>query len=310
MTFQLPIRKHLVHKAIEPRNLSAGKLAEANARTDDLWQVKYDGCHVILIKANGKAYAFSRQGEPVAGAMDRQLRAMESLAADNYVLFAEAWRPDVIHSVINGDFRRGHKPDDERLLKAVVFDWLPLDRFMSGTFAMCYESRQEQMDALLFSFRTFALGHLFERAFTANTKAECVAHVEFKQDSLGFTFAIDGFMRKARLGAWIAGGGSDGFNIKDKDLFTVDLEVTGLVEGKGKFAGMLGAYECLYKGQPQLVGGGKLTTKQRQHIWENQSTPDGGIGSIIEVHALGESTNGLLREPRMAKVRHDKTEGE
>jgi len=310
MNFLMPPRKHLVHKAIEPRNLSGGKLAEANARTDDLWQVKYDGCHAILIKASGRAYAFSRQGEQVAGAMDRQLRAMEALALDNYVVFAEAWRPDAIHSVMNGDFRRGYEADDARLLKAIMFDWVPLQNFIAGTYSMCYESRQERLAELLFAFRTFAFGNLFDVAFTANTKAACVAHVEVQQDVHKCVFAIDGFMRKARHGAWIAGGGSDGFNIKDKALFTADLKVTGLVEGKGKFLGMLGAYECTYKGKPQLVGGGKLTTKQRQDIWDDKSTKDGGIGSIIEVHALGESTNGLLREPRYALVRYDKTEGE
>lgn len=309
MSYELPKRKHLVHKAIEPRNLSAAKAAAALARTDDLWQVKYDGDHVILLKVNGHAYAFSRQGGEVAGAMDRQLRAMEALATDNYVLFAEAWRPDDLHSTIDGNFRRGYVDGDRRTLQAIVFDMVPLGNFDLGTYAMCYEDRLKGFDELLFALRTFGHGHIFDKAFTANSRDECAAFVEHRKAE-GDLFEIDGFMRKARLGSWIAGGGSDGYNIKDKEVLSVDLKVEGLIEGKGKFVGMLGAYECTYKGQPQLVGGGKLTDKQRKAIWENHQTPDGGIGSIIEVHALGESTNGLLREPRYHRTRRDKTEGE
>lgn len=308
--FSLPTRKNLVHKAIEPRKLSASIAAIVEARTDDVWEVKYDGCHGILVKANGKAYGFSRQGEPIAGAMDRQLKAMEDIALDNYVIFVEGWNPTSIHSVINGNFRRTHKEGELYSLKAVIFDYVPLDAFMKGKWQMGYDDRAKYVKELVFNFKTFAYGNLFEQAFSAATKAECVAYVAKRQDEHGEVFAIDGFMRKARDGFWTAGAGSDGTVLKDKDLFTVDLKVDGLVEGKGKFVGMLGAYECTYNGKPQLVGGGKLTDKQRKFIWENQSTPEGGIGSIIEVHALGESTNGLLREPRYARTRHDKTEGE
>ena len=86
--------------------------------------------------------------------------------------------------------------------------------------------------------------------------------------------------------------------------------MVALIEGKGKFSGMLGAYECTYKGQKQLVGGGKLKDKDRKAIWADQYRAEGGINSIIEINALGESTNGLLREPRFSRYRLDKTEGE
>ena len=309
MTITLPTRKNLVHKAIEPRKLSAAIASIVAGRTDDLWEVKFDGCHGVLIKAGGKAFGFSRQGEPMAGALDRQLRAMESLAADNYVLFVEGWAPDMIFSKINGEFRRGYDRDEPRTLSAIIFDMIPLDAFMSGTYAVGYEKRSRIIDEQLFAFRNFGYGHIFDKAFQANTKAECVDYVESRR-AKGDVFAIDGFMRKARDGHWTAGAGSDGTVLKDKAILSVDLKVEGLVEGKGKFVGMLGAYECTYNGKPQLVGGGKLTDKQRLAIWKDKTCADGGLGSIIEVHALGESTNGLLREPRYHRTRFDKKEGE
>jgi DNA ligase-1 len=310
MSFSLPVRKNLVHKAIEPRKLSASIAAIVAERDDDIWEVKYDGCHGILVKCNGKAYGFSRQGEPIAGAMDRQLQALEAIYADNFVLFVEGWNPNSIHSIINGDFRRGHKEGDLYSLKAVVFDHVPLDDFMKGVNFSTYEVRSQRVADTVFALKTFGYGHLFEKAFSARTKAECVAYVADRQDNHGEIFAIDGFMRKARDGIWTAGAGSCGTILKDKAVLSVDLKVEGLVEGKGKFVGMLGAYECTYNGKPQLVGGGKLTDKQRRSIWIDQLQADGGIGSIIEVHALGESTNGLLREPRYIRTRFDKTEGE
>jgi len=310
MSFSLPVRKNLVHKAIEPRNLSASVTAAVAERLDDVWEVKYDGCHGILVKAAGKAYGFSRQGEPIAGAMDRQLRAMEAVAADNFVLFVEGWNPTSIHSVMNGDFRRGHKEGEPYTLKAIVFDHVPLEAFMKGVNYSTYDVRAQRVADTVFALKTFGYGHLFDKAFAARTKAECVAYVAERQDEHGEIFAIDGFMRKSRTGFWTAGAGSCGTILKDKDILSVDLKVEGLVEGKGKFVGMLGAYECTYNGKPQLVGGGKLTDKQRKAIWANPTQADGGVGSIIEVHALGESTNGLLREPRYARTRFDKTEGE
>lgn len=310
MSFQLPKRTHLVHKAIEPRKLSASTAAKVAARLDDVWEVKYDGVHAVLIKTNGKAYSFFRTGEQITGAMDRQLRAMEALAQDNYVLFAEGWNENYEFSDINGHSRTHLAPADERFLKAIIFDMVPFDAFLAGKYEVPYMTRRKDVADLLFALRTFAFGNLFDITYSAATKAICLSHVSFRQDNHGEIFKIDGFMRKAREGHWVAGAGSEGFNLKDKDIVSVDLKVEELYEGEGKFTGMLGAFGCTYNSKPQRVGGGKLTDKQRKAIWENQTQADGGIGSIIEVHALGESTHGLLREPRYARTRFDKTEGE
>lgn len=309
--FQLPKRKHLVHKAVEPRNLGAANLAAMQARTDDFWEVKFDGCHAILVKANGVVYGYSRQGEPIAGALDPHMTALKFIKEDNFVVFCEAWSPRLIHSVINGDFRRGYKDDTEpRTLKAVLFDYVPLDHFMVGKSDAPYSWRAHKCRAVFDQIASAGMDWMFEVAQQFKTKAEAVYYVADRRDNRDELVPIDGFMRKARDGKWTAGAGSCGSVVKDKELFTVDLKVDGLVEGKGKFVGMLGAYECTYKGQFQLVGGGKLTDKQRKAIWEDQHRAEGGIGSVIEVHALGESTNGLLREPRFARFRTDKTEGE
>lgn len=307
--FQLPKRTHLVHKAIEPHNLSASTLAVVQARHDDLWEVKYDGCCGILLKAGGKAYGWSRQGEVIAGAMDRQLRAMEALCSDDFVMFVEGWSPNLPFNIINGDFRRGYKEGEPRTLMAVVFDMVPLHEFMAGIGTKPFLDRTSQVSRFVCNLDEVAPPGLFISAAQFTCKGDAVDYVAERQDA-GEVHPIDGFMRKARMGVWTAGAGSCGTSVKDKAKFTVDLKVVALVEGKGKFLGMLGAYECTYKGAKQLVGGGKLTTKERKAIWADQTRAEGGIGSIIEVAALGESSNGLLREPRFSRYRLDKSEGE
>lgn len=312
--FELPKRKHFVHKAIEPRKLSASAAKKVALRTNDVWELKFDGCHVILIKHNGHAYAFSRTGEKVMGAMDRQLKAMEAAPYDNFVLFAEAWSRYHCHSDINGQFRTHLSPDDELFLEAVVFDAVTYEEFMAGKSEANFEFRRNSVQKISgYIDRAWELvgdGKTICRASKLyQSRADAVEYVS-EMHALGCPYPLDGFMRKDLKGLWIAGAGSGGENLKDKELMVVDLKVVRLIEGEGKFLGTLGAYECLYDGKVQRVGGGALTDLERHAIWKDQSRAEGGVGSIIEVHALGESTHGLLREPRFARFRTDKKTGE
>lgn len=309
MSFKLPVRSEIVHKAIEPRNLSATAAEAVGQRLGDDWEVKYDGCNGVLIKADGEVYGFSRQGLPIAGAMNIQLSGMKAVAADNFVLMVEGWSPDLIFSDINGAFRRGYGPDEDGVLKAVVFDMVPLEDFIAGRSYRTFDQRRHDLINMVMILEAYGFGQYFEKSFLAKTKDECIEYVEQRR-ALGAIFPIDGFMRKAHKGHWIAGSGSGGEVIKDKEVLSVDLKVIDLIEGQGKFKGMLGAFLCEYKGKPQKVQGGKITTKRRKELWVDFMSKEGGVGSIIEVHALGESTNGLLREPRMHRCRPDKNTGE
>lgn len=314
--FQLPARKHLVHKAIEPRKLSASTAAKVALRdATDRWELKFDGCHVILIKHNGHAYAYSRTGEVVMGAMDRQIKAMEKSPYDNFVIFAEAWSRDHCHSDINGQFRTHLSLGDDRILEAVVFDAITYEEFMAGKSEAPFDFRRRDVVSLANSIQKMWESHgdsgasICRPSKLFDSRVEAVEWITQAREG-GFLFPLDGFMRKDPKGLWKAGAGSGGENLKDKELLVVDLKVIRLIEGEGKFAGTLGAYECLYNGQIQRVGGGALTDKERHAIWAHQGRAEGGVGSIIEVHALGESTHGLLREPRFARFRTDKKEGE
>lgn len=309
--YQLPTRRVLVHKAIEPRKLSVKTQALAARRLGDLWEVKYDGVHCIIIYKDGRAYAFSRQGEPVNGSMDHVLRILEKhLPKDAaYAFFGEAWRPDVSHQEINGEFRRGNAGSDPHNLEMVFFDYVPLADFEAGVCPVRFQTRRYALTHMIYDImRTYAVRKRapVRVSYLSTCKEHCEQLVEAER-GFGNVFAIDGYMRKDPEGIWKAGAGSCGSILKDKDNIQVDLKVDSIFEGKGKFAGMLGGFNCTYKGKKQKVGGGTLTDKERKFYWD---FPNRIVGSIIEVHGLSESEGRLLREPRFHRLREDKSEGE
>lgn len=313
MTYTLPTRRDLPHKAIEPRKLSKKVAAQVAARTGDLWEVKYDGCHVIIVYKAGKAHAFSRQGEPVAGALDHVLELLERHIGtrSEFVLFGEAWAENLSHQVMNGEFRR-RAGDSERLLELVVWDYVPLSDFESGRCDVPYRSRRWIYTELVYDLmRHYYHNHddaPIRIAYQAVQKDDCAMYLEQCRNDFGFEMASDGFMRKDPEGYWVAGAGTGGESLKDKDIIDVDVEVLEVFEGQGKFANMAGGFVIRYKGQVQKCGGGKLTTVERKALWKDYGKSK--IGCIIQVHGLSESEDGLLREPRFIRWREDKTECE
>lgn len=308
--YQLPKRRTLVHKAIEPRKLSSKVAALLAARADDDFEVKYDGCHVILIKSEGKAYAFSRQGEPVLAAMDHVIADLERIEADNFVLFAEAWHEYLDHSTINGTFRRSYVAEGSELLEAVVFDYVPLADFQKGECPVRYKTRRDQAFLIVQSMLRLYPDHTMapmRLSYSSYCTEHCQDLIDNSRSKYGAVFAVDGFMRKDRNGLWKAGSGAGGESVKIKDHLSIDVKVLRLNEGLGKFAGMTGALVVLWGDKELVIGGGKLTDKERQFYWD---FPEKIIGRIVEAHGLAESQHGMIREPRFIRFRDDKTEGE
>lgn len=295
--YKLPERKVLVHKPIEPRNLSKSKLEDYTEDSEWLWQLKYDGCHMIVVVCDGKGYAFSRTGEPVSSC-DHIVKALEVIpGASHYVYFGEAYDYGMIHSRINGAFRA---KEPATWLKFLVFDGVPLEDFHKGVCEIQYFSRLEFLRGLFCRYapHNVTTVHTFAPSRLTSTEA-LIDEVR----SHGYPYELDGYVAKKRNGIWQAGAGTAGAQIKVKNHLSLDLRCVGLVEGKGKFEGMVGAVKVEYKGQVLEIGGGKMTDFERQVIWGEK---DILVGRIVEVHALASSTHGKLREPRFIRVRHDK----
>ena len=94
--------------------------------------------------------------------------------------------------------------------------------------------------------------------------------------------------------------------LKMKLMDTVDLTVTEVYEGTGKYQGKMGGVYCEYKGNKLGVGSG-FNDEQRQFFWDN---PNEIIGKTIEIAYQAETTNKQgqksLSFPIFKQVRKDK----
>lgn len=85
--------------------------------------------------------------------------------------------------------------------------------------------------------------------------------------------------------------------LKVKPKETYDVEVLGMVEGTGKYVGMLGALET----SMGKVGTG-FTDEDRRNFY----TAGVIVGSTVEVDCMSLTKSGKFRHPRFIRVRWDK----
>ena len=108
----------------------------------------------------------------------------------------------------------------------------------------------------------------------------------------GMVKRADGLYRKRKHRDWM----------KLKETKEVDLLVESLVQGEGKYHGMLGALICKFNGKRVSIGAG-FTDEERELWWKE---PNLIIRKVIEVHYHQVTPDGSLRHPRLHKVRWDK----
>jgi DNA ligase-1 len=312
--FDLPARRHLVHKPVEFRNLcaEAKKRIESVCTDKWLWQIKYDGCMGIVLKRGDSAQMYSREGNNVLSCA----HILQELIDKDYpdgAYFGEVWSAGMEFKDISGMYRRQYSDDRSKSqLVYKLFDYVPMREFMCGVDNVCYGARWMRLSNA-HSVRNHTGDNKVQLAHTFVYSDAALEESDNGIKQLrewGHVFGTDGYVAKAYGGDWTAGDGKKGQTIKVKDHISVDLRCRGVVEGEGKFTGMVGALLVEWRGQVVTVSGGKLTNDERRKYFNPQDLYAlGGIrGQIVEVHALGLTPDGQLREPRFQRIRHDKTE--
>lgn len=299
---------YLVHKACEVGKCKTAvrKVLSQPGYIEQEYRAfaKYDGCcAVTIMQADGTISHFSRTGEPAAlSHLDGQLRLILGDLAkwhDGIVLLSEAWWPGRDQfPEISGAFRR-HAGDDR--LRLVITDYVTDAEFREGISTRPFNDR---FDALVKAFSGFeddpyntSVGLADEWQSDTYITAKALA------EALVGRGGYDGLIMRNPTAGWTKGhSGNDGAIIKVKHRVSIDVRCTGMVEGKGKQAGMVGALTFNWQGKHCEVGTG-LSDDERKLSWEN---PVGATGHIFEVECLGFTPDGKPREPSFKGWRHDK----
>jgi ATP-dependent DNA ligase len=90
-----------------------------------------------------------------------------------------------------------------------------------------------------------------------------------------------------------------------KPTQTIDVMITGYIEGKGKWKGALGAFWVkMPDGTECKSGGGRIDLATRKDWWERRQSL---LGTYVEVESKLTTKAGKMREPILIRLREDKS---
>ena len=266
---------------------------------------KIDGGRIIALKENGQVSFYTRAGQKYEGLVDLE-DEMSRLMPDNTCLDGEI---TLLH---RGGLssKEAYKQTmkivrqttnmEKHGIKMLVFDCMSAEEFKRQYCYFSYISRRAMVERFFeqYEFKYFELLPILYQGDDTAMITELLEEEIAKGEEgimINLLDATYEFKRTNNL-------------LKVKKFDTCDLRVIGFEEGLGKFAGMLGAFVCEYKGNQVKVGSG-LTDELRKEVWNNQNKY---LNTIIEVSYFEETkdANGIpsLRFPTFKDFRLDKTE--
>lgn len=247
---------------------------------------KFDGVFCCAIEDNnGNVHICSRTGEEYFS-MEHLKPALGKLLVGVDFLIFEAWIANTPQSVISGYCRdtKGQHPELKAMVHTFVYDdWFAL----TETYSCSIHSYTVQ-----YADNVCLVAH-----WLITSIDELAKYARAVWDRGGEGLVI----HKTHKGNYQWGKRNSSM-IKMKQGISVDLEVVGVYEGKGKYAGTLGGLLCRYKDNKE-IGVSGMTDEQRKKWWND---PKLIIGQIVQIDAMCESIKGLLREPRFKGIRYDK----
>jgi ATP-dependent DNA ligase len=269
-----------------------------------LLQRKYDGCFgMAVLREDGGSQMLSRTGEDWSASCGRILSELAEALTEHRgqgwhsaVILGEVWHQTWSFPVISGKFRK-RAPCPELLFAAN--DVLP------EGLATPFEYRARYAD-LLSMLGNVPAGDPAFRVF-------CVP-LEDKGPGTVFDLALkwqgeggyDGAILRDPRAPYTIGLARQGQIVKVKPSLSLDLRVIGVLPGEGKHEGRAGALRCdLGDGKFVDVGTG-MSDADREEFWQCRDGMLAPHVTVVEVEAMGWSTEGKLREPRFKGIRHDK----
>lgn len=261
---------------------------------------KLDGIRCLAIVEEDRVRLFSRQGQPIEGLTEIEddlrtvYRNAKACVLDGELLISDR---DGLPS--KEQYKRTtqivRKDGPKTGITYHVFDVLDVDAFEHRFCDTPYYLRRQRLESYVRGLRHIrALPVLYH----GNDTEEITRHLNLQRDlrhegiMINLAHAPYQFTRTNAL-------------LKVKVMQDCDLEIIGVEEGQGKFAGTLGALVVDYKGHPVGVGSG-LSDGMRRLIWEN---PDAYIGRVATVQYFEESNdakgNPSIRFPVFKELREE-----
>lgn len=264
---------------------------------------KLDGIRRILVKENGVCRCYSRSGHEDTGLIEIVEDAKylpNNTVYDGELLAAGTFKDCIAQRQATNSI--ANSKGDKTGLTFNVFDMVPLDEFRAGISNDKALVRKITLGATLMDE---SIQHLepdkwpmLIQAFGIHTElkairpvpilglVKCMADVEPLVNEI-WARGGEGVMLNSTVGKYEIKRSKELLKVKHTEEHV--LEVVDILEGTGKFEGMMGALVVDYNGNKLGVGSG-FNDAQRKDIWDN---PEKYLGRSIEIDTFGESTNAL-----------------
>lgn len=252
----------------------------------------------------------SRQGKEIKGLehITIPLKWVNSDMEEDMVYDGELIRKNVDGIPDNDNFRLttsivNAEENDKSELEFVIFDCLPYQEFINGTSKLKYKDRRMELECAVAYVDTDAREDIrVVPIFYQGTDQSEIDKQLAIADKLGYEGLMlnkDAVYECKRVTSLV----------KIKSFKHSDLRIVDVLEGDGKYVGVLGSIVVDYKGNTVNVGSG-FTDEQRKEYW---AIKDELIGKIAQVQYKEVSKNkdtGLesLQFPVWNGLREDKNE--
>lgn len=267
--------------------MRADKFAGLNPRNDYFIEPKYDGLRCLAMVEDGAVTLFSRNGKEFTSSDHLKPQILKLVRGNNCVLDGELTSGNFNES--SSAVRKKDTQDDSTIFN--IFDHLDFHEWKKPVNP--YYQRRNQLESLGWSSQGSLLMVPSYRVSSEDEAFKLYSHFLEKGYEGGILKNSRGLYRFKRHKDWM----------KLKEVNDVDLRVDHLVQGEGKYHGMLGAAVVKYKGKKVSVGSG-WSDEERALYWKD---PTLLMGKVIEIRYHQETPDGSLRHPRFYKIREDKS---
>jgi len=268
--------------------MKAKKFEKLKTRTSYVIEPKYDGLRCLGFIERGVAKLFSRNGLEFTSSDHLKPELLKLANGRDLIFDGELTSGDFNSSV--SAVKKKHVPNSNTVM--TIFDVLTMDEWKTPV--TIYRDRRKMLVQLFLQANLDKL--VMAPSYSVQNLEEIYQYYgHFLDAGLegGMVKDINGLYRFSRHADWQ----------KLKEINDVDLVCEGLVQGEGKYYGMLGALVFKYKGKRISVGSG-ISDEERTTWWKDPSLVK---GKVCEIHYHQITPDGSLRHPRLYCIREDKS---